>query len=53
MLYESKSSPPRQVGAIGPGLDALLAPTMAELLTELKKADGPINLGPMLGHVVW
>ena len=41
------------MGAIGPGLDALLAPTMAELLTELKNADGPINLGPMLGHVVW
>ena len=42
----------RQVGAIGPGLDALLAPTMAELLTELKKAEGPITLGPILGHVV-
>ena len=43
----------RQVGAIGPGLDALLAPTMLELLTELKKAEGPIAIGPILGHVVW
>merc|ERR1712032_88286 len=42
----------RQVGAIGPGLDALLAPTMVELLTELEKAEGPITLGPILGHVV-
>ena len=42
----------RQVGAIGPGLDALLAPTMAELLTELRKAEGPVTLGPILGHVV-
>ena len=42
----------RQVGAIGPGLDALLAPTMVELLTEMKKAEGPITLGPILGHVV-
>ena len=42
----------RQVGAIGPGLDALLAPTMVELLTEMKKAEGPITIGPILGHVV-
>ena len=43
---------PRQVGAIGPGLDALLAPTMVELLIEMKKTEGPITLGPILGHVV-
>merc|ERR1712012_772996 len=37
----------------GPGLDALLAPTQAEILAELKKMDGePIRLGPILGHVV-
>ena len=47
-----KCTIPRQVGAIGPGLDALLAPTMVKLLTELEKAEGPITLGPILGHVV-